>query len=66
MLRSPWRSARKHATALGLSEPSVRTNFHNYRTVIVQELCELVFNSSINACEVLFEVVPEDNTVFLK
>lgn len=71
MLRSPQRSARKHASALGLSDRSVRRilhddlHFHPYKMAIVQELFERDFNSRRNACEVLLEVVPEDAIVFL-
>ena len=69
MLRSPRRSARKHASALGLSNHSVRRilhedlHFHPYKMAIVQELYEWVFNSWGNTCEVLLEVVPEDAVV---
>jgi len=70
MLRSPRRSARKHASALGLSNRSVRRilhndlHFHPYKMAIVHELSERDFNSRMNACEVLLEVVPEDAIVF--
>lgn len=70
MLRSPRRSARKHASALGLSDRSVRRilhddlHFHPYKMSIVHELSERDFNSRRNACEVLLEVVPEDAIVF--
>ncbi|KAF2879890.1 hypothetical protein ILUMI_26285 [Ignelater luminosus] len=46
MLRSPRRSARKHASALRLSDRSVRRilrddlHFHPYKMAIVQELSE--------------------------
>ena len=62
MLRSPRRSARKHASALGLSDRSLRRilhedlHFHPYKMAIVQELYERDFNSRRNACEVLLEV----------
>lgn len=70
MLRSPRRSARKHASALGLSTRSVRRilhedlHFHPYKMAIVQELFERDFNCRRNACEVLLEVVPDDALVF--
>ena len=70
MLRSPRRSARKHASALGLSDRSVRKilhqdlHFHPYKMAIVQELYERDFNSQRNAREVLLEVIPEDAIVF--
>ena len=69
MLRSPRRSARKHASALGLTDRSVSRilhedlHFHPYKMAIVQELYERDFNSWRNACEVLLEVVPEDAIV---
>lgn len=71
MLRSPRRSARKHASALGLSDRSVRRilrddlHFHPYKMAIVQELSERDFNSRMNACELLLDVVPEGAIVFL-
>lgn len=70
VLRSPRRSARKHASALRLSDRSVRRilhenlHYHPYKMAIVQELSERDFNSRRNACEVLLEVVPEDAIVF--
>ena len=66
MLRSPRRSARKHASALGLSDRSARRilhedfHFYPYKMAIAQELYKRDFNSRRNACEVLLEVVPED------
>ena len=71
VLRSPRRSVRKHASALGLSDRSVRRilhydlHFHPYKMAIVQELSERDFNCRRNACEVLLEVVPEDADFFL-
>ncbi|KAF2890012.1 hypothetical protein ILUMI_16161 [Ignelater luminosus] len=50
MLRSPRRSARKHASALRLSDRSVRRilrddlHFHPYKMAIVQELSEQISN----------------------
>lgn len=70
ILRSPRRSARKHASALGLSNRSLRRilhddlHYHPYKMAIVQELSERDFNSRRNACEVLLEIVTEDATVF--
>ena len=70
MLRSPWCSAREHASALGLYDRSVRRilheylHFHPYKMAIVQELYERDFNSRRNSGEVLLEVVPEDAIVF--
>jgi len=69
-LRSPRRSARKHASALGISDRSVRRilhdelHFHPYKLVIVQELSERDFNARRNACEALLEHVPQDALVF--
>ncbi|XP_011049237.1 PREDICTED: uncharacterized protein LOC105142985 [Acromyrmex echinatior] len=70
ILRSPQRSARKHASALGLSDRSMRRilhddlHFHPYKIAIAHELSERDFNSRRNACEVLLEVVSEDAIVF--
>ena len=50
VLQSPRRSARKHASALGLSDRSVRRilhddlHFHPYKLAIVQELSENVLS----------------------
>lgn len=70
ILRSPRRSARKHSSALGISDRSVRKilhdvlHLHPYKMVIVHEPSERDFNSRMNACEGLLEVVPEDAIVF--
>ncbi|CAK1578615.1 unnamed protein product [Parnassius mnemosyne] len=70
MLRSPRRSARKHASALGLSSRSVRRilhedlHFHPYKMATVQELSKRDYDSRRNACEILLDVVPEDAIVF--
>ncbi|KAG8329111.1 WD domain repeat-containing protein 55 [Homalodisca vitripennis] len=54
MLRSPQRSARKHASVLGLSNRSVRKilhedlHFHPYKMAIVQELSECDYNNRRN------------------
>lgn len=70
VLRSPRRSARRHASALRLSDRSVRRilhddlHYHPYKLAIVQELSERNFNSRRNACEALLENVPEDAIVF--
>lgn len=56
ILQSPWRSARKHVSALGLSNRSVKWILHNdihyqpYKMLIVQELSERDLNSWRNAC----------------
>lgn len=70
ILRSPRRSARKHASALRLSDRSVRRilhddlHYHPYKLAIVQELSERDFNSRRNACVAFLENVPEDAIVF--
>jgi hypothetical protein len=65
-LRSPRRSARKHASAIGISNRSVRRilHFHPYKLAIVQELSERDFDARRNACEALLEHVPQDALVF--
>jgi hypothetical protein len=56
-LRSPRRSALKHASAIGISDRSVRRilhdelHFHPYKLAIVPELSECDFNARRNACE---------------
>ncbi|KAF2878670.1 hypothetical protein ILUMI_27507 [Ignelater luminosus] len=61
MLRSPRRSARKHASALRLSDRSVRRilrddlHFHPYKMAIVQELSELqllLLNSGVDTSSI--------------
>lgn len=70
MLRSPRRSARKHASALGISDRSLRRilhndlHFHPYKLATAQELSERDFDSRRNACVALLENVPEDAIVF--
>lgn len=69
-LRSPRRSARKHAAALGISDRSVRRilhcelNFHPYKMAVTQELSERDFIARRNACEALHENLPHDALVF--
>lgn len=69
VLRSPRRSARKHA-ALRLSDRFVRRimhddlHFHPYKLATVQELSEHDFNARRNACEAIIEHVPQDAFVF--
>ena len=64
ILRSPRRSARKHESALGLSDRSVRRilhddlHYHPYKLAIVQELSERDFNSRASMA-VLREHFPE-------
>jgi len=70
ILRSPRRYARKPASALGLSDRSVRRilhddlQFHPYKMAIVEKLSERDFNSRMNACELLIDVSPEGAIVF--
>ena len=69
-IRSPRRSARKHAAALGMSDRTVRRilrqnlNFHPYKMVVTQELSERDINARQNACELLRENLPHDSLVF--
>lgn len=69
-LRSPRRSARKHAVALGMSDRTVRRildselNFHPYKLAVVNELHERDFIARQNACEGLRENLPHDALVF--
>ena len=69
-MHSPTRSARKHATALGISDRTVRRiiheelRFHPYKMAVVQQLTERDFNARQTACESLLEVVPPDALVF--
>lgn len=63
-LCSPQRSACLCASALGLSDPTVKSilhddlYFHPYKIATVQELPERDFNSQKNVCEVLLKVSP--------
>ena len=69
VLRSPRRSARIHASALGLSARSVRRilheqlNFHFYKLAMVQELNPRDFFARENACETLLGLL-DDTLVF--
>ena len=70
VLRSPRRSARKHAAAIGLSNTTVRRilhedlHFHPYKLAVVQELTERDFVARQNACEMLIDNLPGDAVVF--
>lgn len=70
ILRSPRRSARKHAAALGISNRSMRRilhkelHFHPYKMVVVQELLPRDFHNRVTACETLLEDLPHDALVF--
>ena len=69
ILRSPRRSARKHASALGLSARSVRRilheelKFHPYKLVVAQELIPRDFDAREAACRALLDL-PDDTLVF--
>lgn len=69
VLRSPQRSARKHAAAVGLSTRSVRRilhdelKFHPYKLAVVQELIPRDFVARENACEALL-AMPQGALVF--
>lgn len=68
-MRSPQRSARKHAAALGLSARSTRRilheelKFHPYKLAVVQELNPRDFVARENASEALIGL-PNDTIVF--
>jgi len=67
VLQSPRRSARKHASALGISNRSVRRilhqdlHFHPYKMVVVQELTQQAWINRV--CEHLIERLPDDAVV---
>lgn len=69
-VRSPRRSARKHAAALGISDRTVRRilhgelHFHPYKLAVVQQLTARDFNARQTACESLLENLPPDALVF--
>lgn len=69
VLQSPQRSARKHASAVGLSARTVRRilheelKFHPYKLAVVQELNPRDFVARENACAALLGL-PEDTIVF--
>jgi hypothetical protein len=60
-VHSPTRSARKHATALGISDRTVRPTlheelrFHPHKMAVVQQITERDFNAHQTACESLLE-----------
>jgi len=70
VLQSPRRSARKHASALGISNRSVRRilhqdlHFHPYKMVVVQELTQQDCINRVEACQHLIERLPDDAVVF--
>lgn len=69
ILRSPRRSARKHASALGISDRTVRRilhnnlKFHPYKLAVVHQLTERDFASRLTACEAINNL-PHDALVF--
>jgi len=68
VLQSPRRSARKHASALGISNRSVRRilhqylHFHPYKMVVVQELTQQDWINRV--CEHLIERLPDEAVAF--
>jgi transposase-like protein len=70
MLRSPKRSARKHAVALGMSGRSVRRilhdelHLHPYKMISVQQLTERDYVTRQTSCEQLVDTLPNDALVF--
>lgn len=70
ILRSPRRSARKHAVALGIPDTTVRRilheelQFHPYKLAVVQQLSERDFVARQNACELLLDNLPQAAVVF--
>jgi len=70
VLQSPRRSACKHASALGISNRSVRRilhqdlHFHPYKMVVVQELTQQDWINRVQACQHLIERLPDDAVVF--
>lgn len=70
VLKSPRRSARKHATALSISDCTVRRilhedlNFHLYKLAVVQKLNPCNFVSHKNACEALIVNLPHNSVMF--
>lgn len=68
--RSPKRSARKHAVALGMSSRSLRRilhfelHFHPYKMSVVQQLSEQDYVNRQTSCEQLLDTVPNDAVVF--
>lgn len=70
MLRSPRRSARKHAVALGMSGRSLRRilhdelHLHPYKMVVAQQLTERDYVIRQRSCEQLIDNLPRDSLVF--
>lgn len=68
--QSPTRSARKHATALNMSDRSVRRIlhkdlfFHPYKIMVVQELMPPDFNNRMNRAQEMLDRIPPRSTFF--
>ena len=71
VLQSPRRSARKHASVLGISNRSVHRilhqdlRFHPYTMVAVQELTQQDWINRVEACQHLIKRLPDDTVIFL-
>lgn len=68
--QSPTRSARKHATALNMSNRSLRRilhqdlTFHPYKMMIVQELMPPDFQNRVNRAQEMLNRIPPRSTFF--
>lgn len=68
--RSPRRSARKHAVALGMSNRSLRRilhedlSFHPYKIMTVQELMPPDHLNRVNRCQEMLNLIPATSTFF--
>ena len=69
VVKSPMRSARKHALALGFSDRSVRRilhfdlRFHPYKLACVQELSERDYQSRVNCCLQIISKLPKNSVL---
>ena len=67
--RSPFRSARKHALALGISEPTVRKilhedlGFHPFKIAIAQELLPRDYENRRYCCNQMLAKIAEDDVL---
>ena len=67
--RSPFRSARKHALALGISEPSLRKilhndlGFHPYKVAVAQELLPRDYENRRYCCYQMLETIAEEDVL---
>lgn len=70
VLQSPKRSARKHASALRISDRTLRRilhqdlKFHPYKLAVVQKLNPRDFDSRQRTCEAIVENQPNNTVVF--